>query len=114
MANQSSGNIIQVQDKRTAVVLKRYAQQLSYRVGIYLHDKRSACIWMNAGTLALPGLVEALGKDPCIVGGRFGDGLTDGPAQLYTVGRHAVHPGTAYYVVYDALGFSVKAKRQYT
>jgi len=61
---------------------------------------------LNTGALALPGLVEALGKDPCIVGCRFGDGLADGPAKLYTIGGHTVHSGAAYYVVYDALGIS--------
>ena len=55
--------------------------------------------------------MEALGKDPCIVGGGFGNGLADGPAKLYAVGGHAVHPGTANHIVYDALAISVKAKR---
>lgn len=66
---------------------------------------------MNTGILALQGLMEALGKDPCIVGGGFGNGLADGPAKLYAVGGHAVHPGTANHIVYDALAISVKAKR---
>ena len=66
---------------------------------------------MSTGALALPGLVESLGKDPCIVGGGFGNGLADGPAKLYAVGGHAVHPGTANHFVYNALAISVKAKR---
>ncbi len=26
------------------------------------------------------------------------------PDSVYTIGRHAVHSGTSYYIVYDALG----------